>query len=114
MLSRQAIYDRIKQHLLSQDGEAFHTSGNCAYHADDGKKCAVGCLIPDDKYQPSFEGLPYTGPEIKPILEEVIGRPLQEDDNKLLDALMYCHDNIRVALWDKELYAIASRQGLQP
>lgn len=37
---------------LSQEGV-----GNCYYrHPDDGRKCAVGCLIKDSEYYPEMEG----------------------------------------------------------
>lgn len=114
MLTRQDIYNRVKKHLLEQNAVAMHDSGNCAYLGDGGKKCAIGCMIPADKYEPRFEGLPFTGDEIRPVLEEVMGRPMDDDDNTLFTALMYCHDNIKVSVWDKELYAIATRNGLLP
>ena len=35
---------------------AMGTDGRCLYKTDDGKKCVIGLLIPDEKYDEDFEG----------------------------------------------------------
>lgn len=35
---------------------AINEHGSCKYRTEDGRACAVGLLIPDEKYDPSFEG----------------------------------------------------------
>ncbi len=42
----------------ADDGTFPSTSGSfdaCLYRGPNGKKCAIGILIPDDKYDPEFE-----------------------------------------------------------
>jgi hypothetical protein len=49
MTTNQTLFDTVVRHLWAQ-GKRVHLNGNCKYRAPGGLKCAVGCLIPDDKY----------------------------------------------------------------
>jgi hypothetical protein len=52
---RTAILKTVAEGLKAQNGRSYDsTSGSCMYRHD-GKKCAVGMLIPDDKYSPGIE-----------------------------------------------------------
>ena len=51
---------KIRDHLTQQRRQASTPGGTCCYRTNrDGRTlmCAVGCLIPDDKYSDQFEGL---------------------------------------------------------
>lgn len=48
----KALYDQNKRSLIGIRGMEF-----CAYRSPDGSKCAVGHLIPDEKYNASLEKL---------------------------------------------------------
>jgi hypothetical protein len=51
-------FDRVKAHLLKQDRKSFGDNPDvCAYRGSGGLRCAVGCLIPDDRYDPRMEGV---------------------------------------------------------
>lgn len=50
----QETFDTVVEHLRMQGGRAG-SSGSCLYKADNGRKCAVGCLIPDDQYDAAME-----------------------------------------------------------
>lgn len=56
----QDVFEFVCRHLFEQSekaqGRDAGNIGMCMYRAPDGKKCAVGCLIPDSEYKPSFEG----------------------------------------------------------
>ncbi len=54
-MTLQEIYDKVKAHLIAQGRPAMEDD-TCCYRTASGLKCAVGCLIPDDRYQPGFEG----------------------------------------------------------
>lgn len=54
-MTAQEVFETVATHLLKQGGQARNEEG-CAYRAPDGSKCAAGCLIPDDLYDPSIEG----------------------------------------------------------
>jgi hypothetical protein len=51
------LIDYVTDHLLKQGVRSFDAnSGGCRYRDDNGNKCAAGCLISDDEYNPSMEG----------------------------------------------------------
>jgi len=57
--TKQEVFDQVKNHLLSQKKKAVSEYGSCYYRVlKDGKilKCAGGCLIADDEYNPHMEG----------------------------------------------------------
>jgi hypothetical protein len=59
-MNRQEVFDTVVRHLFKQGKRAYRKSTQtspvgCMYRADDGLKCAVGCLIPDDVYTPDME-----------------------------------------------------------
>lgn len=58
-MTNQEIFDKVVSHLRKQNKQAVGVFGAtiCQYHGPDGLKCAVGCLIPDEFYDPSFEGV---------------------------------------------------------
>ena len=61
MLSKQEIFNKVRDHLLVQDGPSVGPKGQCMYRGVDGSMCAVGCLLKDD-----------------PIIEEMEGKTITE------------------------------------
>lgn len=59
-LTAQQIFDTVATHLLQQGRKAVirnsEKSESCRYRTPEGLKCAVGCLIEDEEYQPEMEG----------------------------------------------------------
>lgn len=58
-MDRQAVFTRISNHLMEQ-GVPCLSVGNevskiCCFKNAHGLKCAVGCLVPDEKYDPIIE-----------------------------------------------------------
>lgn len=119
-LSAQVIFNRVANHLLTQNAKAmrarYHEDGErysadiCAYRADDGKKCAVGCLIPDYLYDSNIEAMSCSAGRVRDILEF---SGVSTDKIKLLESLQYIHDNDEVREWPKELEKVASNNGLR-
>ena len=54
MLNAQEIFDKVTRHLFTQGRPAKHL-GLCRYRDNEGRSCAVGCLIPEERYDPSFD-----------------------------------------------------------
>lgn len=55
-MDAQQILDTVAAHLRAQ--KACATNGDkCAYRAPDGRKCALGVLIPDELYESRFEDM---------------------------------------------------------
>ena len=93
-MNQQEIFDKVASHLITQGVQAKylpHSDGypSCAYRGENDTMCAAGCLIPDEEYNPEFEGMPW----------EDIGRAipslasLTDKDHALISSLQYVHDN---------------------
>lgn len=59
-MTEQEAFDRALNGIRSQGGPSMRQreSGyvmRCIYRSSDGRKCAVGWLIPDEKYDPDFD-----------------------------------------------------------
>lgn len=52
----QTIFNRVVIGLFNQGRQSRNDSVVCRYRSDNGLKCAVGLLIPDELYTPNFEG----------------------------------------------------------
>lgn len=52
----QKLFDYISAFLVRQKVQSIK-NGNCLYRGPRGLMCAVGCIIPDSVYRPTFEGL---------------------------------------------------------
>ena len=56
-LTNQEIFNKVATHLFTQGKRSFDKKLKvCAYRNDEGLSCAIGCLIPDELYDPAFEG----------------------------------------------------------
>lgn len=94
-MNKQEIFETVVRHLHQQGEPAVIGEGNCRYRADDGKSCAVGCLIPDDCYDPQMEGMTSSMPRVKAALRLagiLTGGADDREISRLLDALQYAHD----------------------
>jgi hypothetical protein len=55
-MNNQTAFNTVVKHLVKQNWQRSESSdGNCAYRGRDGLMCAVGCLIPDEKYRTSWD-----------------------------------------------------------
>lgn len=56
-MNKQEIFDFVLNHMRNQGSISYdEENSTCAYRNKDGKKCAIGCLIPDDCYMIGIEG----------------------------------------------------------
>jgi hypothetical protein len=53
-MTNQEIFDFVVRALLKQ-GRPAYDGNQCRYRTSDGRKCAIGHLIPDEKYTPAME-----------------------------------------------------------
>lgn len=89
----QQIFDHITAHLLKQGRRATSPAAGyyCRYRTEDGLKCAVGALIPDDRYDPGMEG--HLVSELVPnFLLDIIQTPQLGTTIDLLRQLQQIHD----------------------
>lgn len=54
---RQYWFDHVVSNLIRQGKQSIDGDNGCAYRTEDGRKCAIGHLIPDEAYYEGFEGL---------------------------------------------------------
>lgn len=55
-MNRQEAFDKIWKHfVVEKNHQSFNKLRNCAYRGDGGRKCAIGCLIPDEMYDRYLE-----------------------------------------------------------
>jgi hypothetical protein len=135
-MDKQAIFDRVATHLLKQNRRAIKrfvsddgtdVNEKCMYRGEDGLSCAIGCLIPDSKYEERFENLtPDTDPEVhsrnptryesvlafRAMLAEVTGAE-DENDFSFLRGLQRVHDFGDPANWAARLSDFAKDNGLR-
>lgn len=54
-LTHRQIFNKVKEHLLTQKVRAVNSQKGCSYRVDN-LKCAIGALISDETYHPGIEG----------------------------------------------------------
>ena len=96
-MSPQEIFDTVVKHLRKQNARSTFcrdTIDVCAYRGINGTKCAVGCLIPDDVYDISMEGVGVYG--------IVYNNKLQflANNIELCRDLQHIHDSISIMEWE--------------
>lgn len=98
---RKEIFDRVEKHLLAQNSKSLsceEPDNMCMYRGEDGKMCAVGCLISDDNYSHELEGRPVCDPVVMGALEHS-GVPSDVDTGVMLEELQRVHDKHPVPNW---------------
>ena len=111
-MNNQEVYDKVKAHLLTQNAKSISKDGFCKYRMiRSTKRCAIGCLIPDNLYEKEMEGnavhnLLHDFPKVKEFFDGV--------SSNLLDALQSVHDSELVKNWPRELEAVAKNYNLTP
>lgn len=113
-MTLQELFDKVVNHLLTQNERAGEF-GHCFYRAADGKKCAIGCLIPAHRYEPRIESVPVSelldhAPQIfPPRVREVL-----QHNRCFAEELVGLHDHTAVRLWPDALLALAQEYELTP
>jgi len=122
MLTTQEVFDKVAVHLLTQNSKSveivshsFNESDlaspltvNCRYRGEEGKSCAVGCLIPDDRYDTSIEG----GSVESWRVQEILYAMDLQDHVKILSKLQYIHDATEVGDWKNKLKKMAEEYSI--
>lgn len=123
MMDFQKTFDKVAIHLRKQ-GKAATVGAGCMYRTDEGLKCAVGCLIPDELYDARIEGVAFKigskfpdnpGNEIVALLMSLTGVSTREERNFLAE-LQVAHDEALLDggldAWREEMESIAERYAL--
>lgn len=54
-MTRQQVFDAVVLGMSKQKAIAINESGGCQYRTNDGRKCAIGILLPDELYSTNIE-----------------------------------------------------------
>lgn len=117
--TEQEIFDIVSTHLLEQNEQSrtritigdIHFVDSCMYRGSEGRKCAMGCLIPDEKYCADMEGNNIISPMIYNVLydEEI-------DVSKhliFLSHLQHIHDHCVPEDWERMIIETARHYNLE-
>ena len=55
-MDNQEFFDKATSGFLKQGVLSVDKTGECVYRCDDGRRCAVGFVVPDELYRFEFEG----------------------------------------------------------
>lgn len=106
MLSNQEAFTKVVRHLRKQ-GKLSTRGGICQYRAPDGSMCAIGCLIPDEKYEPRMEGKAVSSLLYEfPHLQEYLPEPL------FCGPLQSIHDQANPPKWEQVFRNVAEAYSL--
>lgn len=117
-LIEQSVFDRVAKHLLKQNEQSIkiisdgQSSPVCMYKGPNGLKCAIGCLIPEDRYDPSFELQSVNNPAIMMMLEDVFQFEHSIYALGFLNDLQLLHDSNTPDMWSHELMYFAGQHQL--
>lgn len=71
-LTRQKVFNKIARHLLAQGECCLSDDGECVYQRHDGKRCAAGCLVPDELLPCLMEGESAMGAHNKAVFLKIV------------------------------------------
>lgn len=96
-MTNQELFDKVATHLLKQGRRSVRANGECAYRGKDGLRCAIGVLIPDDKYGRGLEGLSSDAGSV------MNAAGLVDENSLLAHVLQWVHDSVEPAEWRERL-----------
>jgi len=123
-MDRQAVYEKAGLHLLKQ-GRKSKTGSLCRYRNAEGLACAIGALIPNERYNDSMEDIGVTyllshadtfGRDdgvacLRSALEDGFGE-LTDGDVHFLFLLQTIHDRCGPADWKAKLVDLSYKHDL--
>jgi hypothetical protein len=105
------MFDYIANHLLTQNAKSKLDKKEdgfdvCRYRSGKGRTCAVGCLIPINKYSIDLEGHDVEGTKISVFLGDILDFTFSIT---LLKLLQLIHDRLPPSAWKSELATLRER-----
>lgn len=103
MMTLLEVFEKVRFHLLTQKSKSHVAPGLCVYRGSNGSKCAVGCLIKDEFYNPSFEGKACNHVT---IVNALVASEVESYDKQMLRMLLNLqdiHDNFDPEHWERLL-----------
>jgi len=93
-MNKQLIFDTAVAGIRKQGKRSVNDFGRCVYRSLNDCKCAVGHLIPDDKYVSYIENLPATRPSVLQRIDKKFDMSDAPTLNEktFFQELQQCHD----------------------
>jgi hypothetical protein len=120
VMNKQQIIDCVAKHFVSMKSPSLD-GDSCKYRNKDGLRCAIGSLIPDDMYKPSFDEGGLTLSEIlrsnMDLWREITGlKTYSEEMMFFLSQIQLAHDWAKPSEWPidglKRLMSVAGNHDL--
>lgn len=125
---KQEIFDYVYSCMEKQNWQRSMSTGSwpgvnrCRYRGNNGMKCAIGHLIPDDKYKPEFDETEAAFFSFSSLIDLGViyspkGTPLtySYDLYFFLESLQWCHDDGKTPeQMRKNFDAVIPQYGLNP
>jgi hypothetical protein len=118
MTQAQQAYETIRAHLIQQGRPATDPRTGSCFYRHEGLKCAVGCLIDDDAYEPVMEDNTVDDHKVRDALK-TSGWDLTEGGFQVLRDMQCAHDRWKVGDDDglqfviEQIDRIAEEYGLE-
>lgn len=103
--TEQEVFDQVAKHLLEQKQVSTFAPNKCAYRGEAGLKCAAGCLISGDEYNPKWENRGW-----KWLVKE---EAVPSEHCELISELQIIHDEEHPSNWGIHLESLAQERGLK-
>lgn len=106
-MTKQEIFTKVARHLLKQNAQSTKLGMNgliCLYRGPEGRKCAVGVLIPNRLYSKDLEGITSLDAALRSVLLRVGIRGPQVN---FVHELQVIHDELEPAEWLAALTQVA-------
>lgn len=106
----QEVFDQVATHLLTQNQKSLQFCNDnildlCMYRGAGTLKCAAGCLIADEEYDPTLE---------KASWKTLVKRDIVPKEHSTLIIDLQCiHDRTEVSEWKEELQHFAKIRKLE-
>lgn len=115
-MKKQEVLNVVMEFAYEQNARCVERMGKCLYRGPKGDKCFIGCLIPDDMYNPHMEsigtlcGVLLQFPELQ---RHIKIHSLSFSDNiDFFEELQAIHDNLIPEGWEKEFKSFAIKHKL--
>jgi hypothetical protein len=92
-MTNQELFNKVVCAVRNQGRPSKSLGGFCRYRGESGAKCAVGFLIPDDKYDPEMER--YLAIELQKKFPDAVEYTAEQA--RLVRALQDAHDRASVS-----------------
>ena len=114
MTSEQTIFNKVAAHLLTQREQSLNADGRCSYRGQNGRRCAVGCLINDKHYHSALGDKTIDTYAVRQAVKNSLGLPrLSPRLAFLLEELQILHDYTPPSAWREELKELAHKRDLE-